>query len=354
MMMEDKASRRTVFIGIQARFVLTFTLAFLVVLAVVFFWVRGFVFMLVFDNIKSDLLAIVETAATDIDSQGHERLVTQGAMDDADYLDANAKLRSVKYTNPKAAGMYTYVQLSGEPSQIRLIVSAAVPPGEEANARDLALSVARFPGCLVDPSSRPTLRTAYEPPPEIRADFLRGLTEPAVTSDVYSDAWGTWLSAFAPILDEAGQPVGAVGVDMCVADVIAVQSRVLRTLALVFGGVFVVLAALVYAGAYNLTRPIQKLTIAADRIAQGDYHQDVSKLYGGRLEDEVSKLARVFEWMVSQVREREENLKQQVTELQILIDESRKEQQVQEIVDTDFFRDLREKARDVRSRTKRP
>jgi len=353
MLMKDKTSRHSIFIGVQARLVLTFTLVFLIVLAVVFLWVRGFVFNLIFDNIKSDLIAIVETAATDIDAQAHTRLAAQGVIDDGDYLGINAALRSVKHTNPKAAGMYTYVQYSNEPSQVWLIVSAAVPPGVEAGARDTALTAARFPGCTVDPSSRPKLRTAYKPPTKIRADFLRGLREPAVTSDVYTDEYGTWLSAFAPILDATKQSVGAVGVDMCVADIIAVQNRVLQTLALVFAGVFLVLAVIIFAGAYNLTRPIQKLTDAADRIAQGEYRQDISGLYGGRLEDEVSKLARVFEWMVSQVREREENLKQQVTELKIMIDETRKEKQVQEIVETDFFRNLQEKANAMRSRTQR-
>jgi hypothetical protein len=52
--------------------------------------------------------------------------------------------------------------------------------------------------------------------------------------------------------------------------------------------------------------------------------------------------------MVGKVAQREQKLKQQVAELQIMIDESKRQEQVQEIVDTDFFRDLQAKARTMR------
>jgi hypothetical protein len=56
----------------------------------------------------------------------------------------------------------------------------------------------------------------------------------------------------------------------------------------------------------------------------------------------------VFEIMVGKVAKREEKLKQQVAELQIMIDESKRQEQVEEIVDSDFFRELQEKARKLR------
>ncbi len=56
-------------------------------------------------------------------------------------------------------------------------------------------------------------------------------------------------------------------------------------------------------------------------------------------------------WLsISWVREREETLKQQVAELKIEIDEVKRQQQVGEIVDTDFFLELQDKARSIRSR----
>jgi hypothetical protein len=47
---------------------------------------------------------------------------------------------------------------------------------------------------------------------------------------------------------------------------------------------------------------------------------------------------------------REQSLKQQIQQLRIEIDEAKRQKQVSEIVDSDFFQDLQEKARSIRSR----
>lgn len=49
---------------------------------------------------------------------------------------------------------------------------------------------------------------------------------------------------------------------------------------------------------------------------------------------------------------REQNLRMEIQQLRIEIDESKRQQQVSEIVDTDFFQDLRAKARNLRNRSK--
>jgi hypothetical protein len=61
-------------------------------------------------------------------------------------------------------------------------------------------------------------------------------------------------------------------------------------------------------------------------------------------------LAETFSFMVDKVRVREITLKRQVEELKIEIDEVKRQQQVREIVDTDFFQDLQAKARAARVR----
>ena len=51
---------------------------------------------------------------------------------------------------------------------------------------------------------------------------------------------------------------------------------------------------------------------------------------------------------------REQGLKQQIEKLRIEIDEVKRQKQVSEIVDTDFFRDLQAKARAMRGRKSSP
>lgn len=69
-----------------------------------------------------------------------------------------------------------------------------------------------------------------------------------------------------------------------------------------------------------------------------------------RRTDEIGQLARVFDRMAQQVYSREQKLKQQVRDLRIEIDEAKRQQQVQEIVETDFFQDLAAKAQVLRDR----
>jgi DNA-binding response OmpR family regulator len=64
--------------------------------------------------------------------------------------------------------------------------------------------------------------------------------------------------------------------------------------------------------------------------------------------DELGRLARVFQRMAVEVQAREQRLKQQIHELRIEIDEVKKAQQVAEITETDYFYQLKQRAKDLR------
>lgn len=68
-----------------------------------------------------------------------------------------------------------------------------------------------------------------------------------------------------------------------------------------------------------------------------------------RRTDELGQLASVFRNMAREVYARTQNLKQQVQELRIEIDVFKRQKQVEEIVETDFFKDLQSKARKMRA-----
>jgi len=102
--------------------------------------------------------------------------------------------------------------------------------------------------------------------------------------------------------------------------------------------------------ANGVTRPVLALTKVADRIGVGDYDQDFTNLHKERFHDEVDKLASVFELMVSKVYTREKDLRARVQQLEIMIDQGKREREVQQIVESDFFQDLRGKVKDMRER----
>jgi len=65
-------------------------------------------------------------------------------------------------------------------------------------------------------------------------------------------------------------------------------------------------------------------------------------------DDALGQLARVFQRMAREVFDREQRLKAEVKQLRIEIDEARATRQVAEITDTDYFRELQEKASSMR------
>ncbi|WP_013322833.1 HAMP domain-containing protein [Gloeothece verrucosa] len=89
-------------------------------------------------------------------------------------------------------------------------------------------------------------------------------------------------------------------------------------------------------------KQVEKITRAAAAIEQGTFEIESLNEVAAR-DDQLGQLARVFQNMVKQIKEREEKLKQQVEELKIEIDKTKKDKQVAEILETDNFKNLKRK-----------
>jgi DNA-binding response OmpR family regulator len=86
---------------------------------------------------------------------------------------------------------------------------------------------------------------------------------------------------------------------------------------------------------------------AAGAVEAGTFELDRLSGVAARA-DALGQLARVFQRMAGEVRQREERLKQQVRELRIEIDQSRQAKKVSEITDSDYFKQLRGQAEQLR------
>jgi HAMP domain-containing protein len=94
----------------------------------------------------------------------------------------------------------------------------------------------------------------------------------------------------------------------------------------------------------KFTGPVTHLTRAAEKVENGNYDLRTLNRVLSR-KDELGLLSRVFQGMARKVQEREKNLLLQVQELQIKIDRKRQAQEVAEIVETEYFQQLKKKAR---------
>ena len=104
------------------------------------------------------------------------------------------------------------------------------------------------------------------------------------------------------------------------------------------------------------TTYIEKAIAWSRRIAAGDYHvaieqiQSDSGIVDRSKADEMraNELLGAFFEMVEGVRTREETLKQQLRDLSIEIDESRRRQAFEEVAQSEFFKDLKSSIQQIR------
>ena len=332
-----KPPPRTVFISSQARLLVGFTLLFTVVFAGAFYWFYTYSTKAAIKRIEQDVLNTVQGAADGIDVDQFIALVNEGTVradgytDDPRYWAHVDWLAKVSKINPRAQ-IYTYIAGTKSTEVIFIGSTGAV---------------------VEDPSGAPPpwgvkFKEPYTSVAEGNANLLTGLDHIGASIEIYSDQWGSWMSGYGPIVNAKGEKVGAIGVDIPADYVKEVQQGILQSMFVAFAITYIILFALVYVISLLFTRPIVALTRTAERIGDGDYEQDFTSLKTGRLRNEFSSLADVFEIMVKKVYQREQTLRHQVQELTIIIDQKKRESRVTEIVESDFFNELKQKATKLR------
>jgi methyl-accepting chemotaxis protein len=323
------------FVSLRVKMLLLFTIVFSGVFAVAYYWFYQFATETALKRIKVDLLDTMKAAAQGID--GDELLALSKTREsrpggyrdvtDTRYWEHVKWLATVEKIEPRAY-VYTYVK-GPNPNTVVFVGS-----GSAANT-DRIFEGAKF-------------LEYYEP----KTTIYQGLNELTVRDKPYKDDWGNWISGYRPLENDAGTNIAAIGVDFR-ADYVnevqeAVRGRIIVAFSVTYGTLFVLV--LLISGV--ITKPIANLTKAAEKIGEGNYDRDFSSFIQTRFSDEISTLASVFDIMVEKVRKREEKLKEQVKVLKIEIDHAKRKQQVDSIVDSDFFQDLQAKARELRGRNR--
>src|SRR5512136_1711928 len=92
---------------------------------------------------------------------------------------------------------------------------------------------------------------------------------------------------------------------------------------------------------------VARVTAAAAVVEAGQFSLESLDGVAAR-PDALGQLGRVFQRMAKEVYAREQSLKQQVLELRIQIDEAKRERDVAEITETEYFQQLRDKASKLR------
>jgi methyl-accepting chemotaxis protein len=238
-----------------------------------------------------------------------------------DYRKIEQVLRVTRDSNPRAYTVYTAVLTpGGAPNELTFVAEADID----------ALGVEYE-------STAPEMLAAFD-----------GM--PTADTEIREDEYGLTLSGYAPIVDQNDEVAGIVCVDMDASDVYDMQRRILAIAALVSIIAFASVFAVVFIASGMITKPLSEITAAA-RMLHNDIPYEptlLDKVAEGT--DEIGILARMFDQMAEKMYARQEELKREVAQLKIEIDQAKRQKEVKEIVDSEYFQDLKAKSESMRKK----
>lgn len=321
------------FLSLRFKLLILFTLLFSVIFAGTYYWFYTFVSDVAETQIREDLTGTLLAAASGIDGDKFEAFTAEAEPLDSGYTDDIRYWQHVTWLNrvhklERRAFVYTY-QVSPDQKEVYFVGSM---------------------GAVWNPPQGATFLEEGSFRTDQGSPKLRGLSQTTFSDKIYTDDFGTWISGYTAVRNSAGEVVGGLGVDFQATYVNEVQDNIIASLGIAFGITYFIVLLTVTWLASTLTQPIVSLRRIAEKVGEGYYKQNFDSVFSPRVRDEIDILAQVFATMVSKVNTREKQLKDRVRSLTIQIDEKKKDEQVKEIVDSDFFNELQSKANEMRQR----
>ncbi len=215
------------------------------------------------------LLNIVRTGALLLDGDLHDAALRTGGNDTPEYATLRDTLKRIQDVNHLRDPIYTLSHVDGEMARFAVISTGHIALG-----------------------------TPYRLAPEIRRAVSRTVQEGISSyTDIYVDDNGTWITAFAPVRNAAGQTVAALDVDFRADVYLAQLAAVRRRLYLhsTAGALLALVAGALLAR--RITRPLGQLAAAARAVVEGDLQTGVRIT----ARDEIGLLGNVLHLMIERL-----------------------------------------------------
>lgn len=234
-------------------------------------------------DLREKLRIIAHLASLNIDGDIHKTLLKKEDEDNESYRHIQKTLREIRRTDTDIAFVYT-MRKRAEDNSVIFVVDSTEDVAEFSHLGDV-----------------------YEDATPGQQKALLANAGPIVEEDFYSDKWGTFLSAYGPILSKDGTFDGIVGVDISIEQYqAAIRNLLIKAAVLsLFFTIAAVLIALLLAR--MITKPISTMIPILKEVAAANLAGDVP-IHLARRKDEIGELVRSVETL-------KVNLRKIVTEL---------------------------------------
>ena len=156
---------------------------------------------------------------------------------------------------------------------------------------------------------------------------------------------------------QMGETVAAQMIYVPAGEVYGAAQRSVGVTMILFTGIFLAIMLIINKTLRQaVITPVSQIALVAEKVTAGEVV--VEELHSESLDtivnrqDELGQLSRIFRTMTEEVVKREQSLKMQIKQLIIQIDEVKKEQQVKQVVESDYFSDVKAKAEQMRQRSR--
>ncbi|MEW6286443.1 MAG: GAF domain-containing protein [Chloroflexota bacterium] len=240
---------------------------------------------------QNKLTALAANAALQINGDAHAQLQTPADMNTDIYRELQAKGFAIAATDPEI--LYVYTMRKNKAGEIYFVLDAGHDPGATSEEYQPV-----------------AVGTVYENPSKFLLENFDAIRTPTAETDFYTDEFGTYLTAYAPIYRSDGQVEGIVGVDILAQDILAQQQEFFRTFVLLFLASAMGAAGLGWLAGIQIADPVLELAKATANVRET----------GKRLElrtgiRELNRVIESFNNLLDTLQADKEQLRQQTASL---------------------------------------
>lgn len=250
-----------------------------------------------FQEKQNKLLAIVSNAALQINGDDHSLLQSPSDMESAVYRELQRKSFAIASTDSEI--LYVYTMRKDSQDNIYFVLDAGHEPGSTSQQYQ--------PG---------EIGSLYDSPSDLLLENFGSVDKPIVEPDFYTDEFGTYLTAYAPLIKSDGSVDAIIGVDILARDIVTQQAEFYNTFLSLFAITTIMSAILGWLGGHLISRPIVELTSIVSNIKNEN-----SKFKFKTGIKEIQQLFFSFNNMIDSLGKDEEQIKQQSTVLNSQNDE---------------------------------
>ena len=231
------------------------------------------------ENLRQRILTISVTVASNINSKDLEALRVEDDWQKPEWSRIVNRLNKAKYSNEDIVFMYIFRKQQEDPTKMEFVADAdSIDPYVNLSV-DPSKNIDVNRDGIVEPDGPDKLQWPGQDYPEATdiPETFEAYDAPLTSRDLYTDAYGTVITGYAPIKDELGNTVAVLATDIKADDFFRITRQTLQPFLffIVFLTLIIIVLALIIiytwrAYAKSLERLNDQVKVANDRLKELD------------------------------------------------------------------------------------